>query len=378
MPLRSLGPWLVALLAFGVAFEVTARFEDWLRYGMRMDSPFRSEADLVVRDSLGMHGRPGASYLKWRMNSLGLRGPEVTRRRPEGVLRVVAVGASEAFGQSESPGKEIPRQLEDSLRARLAGTPWRGVEVLNAAFFGMSLPTVIQDLRLRLRSFEPQVVVLYPTTVQYLANDRPEPAAPVAGPVPDVDRWRAMTPRALDRLREQVKRLTPAPVRAWYWRREYASAAAGHPAGWRFTDVPPDRVRAFDEDLRVFVGTTREIGAEAVLATHANRFVGSDMADSSLLAAWQRFYPRAGGALLLAFDSVGAEVTTSVARDSAAPLADVRAALARCGKTCFADYAHFNDAGAGRAAGAFADAVLEAAARHERGVRPAPAVAAGR
>lgn len=362
MNLRRWGAVLAAVLGFLVAFELTARVEDWVRYRMPFDSPYRSEGDLAVRDSLGVHGRPNARYLKWQMNSLGLRGPEVTAARPEGVLRVVVVGASEAFGQSESPGQELPRQLEDTLRARLMDmdAPWTGVQVLNAAFFGMSLPTVLQDIQLRLRHFEPQVIVLYPTTAQYLANDRPEPSTPGAGAAPAVDRRMAWWPRSLARLREQLKRVTPAFLRQWRWNREYAAAARGRPDGWQFEEVPAERLAAFDADLRTFVGTVRSIGAAPVIATHANRFVGGAATDSSLLDAWQRFYPRASGPVILAFDSAGAPVTAGVARDSSVPLADVREALSRCVE-CFADYAHLTDEGAARAASRAADAVLAAA-----------------
>ena len=183
--LRRAG-WLAAgLLAFGVAFEATARVEDLIRYGMPLAAPYRSEVDLVVHDSLGMHGRPGAQYLKWSLNSLGTRGPEVSRQRQPGVLRVVTTGASETFGQSEAPGREYPRQLEDSLKRYLrqgALASFGSAEVLNAAFFGMSLPTATQDVHLRVAGFEPQFVVLYPTSVQYLNDELPTAVEPAAGP----------------------------------------------------------------------------------------------------------------------------------------------------------------------------------------------------
>jgi hypothetical protein len=89
---------------------------------MPLASPYGSEVDLVTRDSLGAHGRPGAQYLKWSLNALGTRGPEVSPLPGPGVLRVVATGASETFGQSEGPGREYPRQLEDSLRAGLSAS----------------------------------------------------------------------------------------------------------------------------------------------------------------------------------------------------------------------------------------------------------------
>ena len=200
------------LLAFGAAFELTARLEDLIRYGMPLASPYGSEIDLVTHDSLGVHGRPGAQYLKWQLNALGTRGPEVPALPGAGVLRVVATGASETFGQSEAPGLEYPRQLEDSLRAALAGdgsARYRSVEVLNAAFFGMSLPTATQDVRLRLARFEPAIVVLYPTSVQYLSDSRPKAEPPVTTPVPEPGLGATLRPRTLTRLREELKRVAP-------------------------------------------------------------------------------------------------------------------------------------------------------------------------
>jgi hypothetical protein len=378
MPFPREARWLAALTAFALAFELTARVEDWVRYGMPLHSPYRSESDLMVRDSLGMHGRAGARYLKWQMNALGMRGPEVPAARRPQVLRVVATGASEMFGQSESPGQEFPRQLEDSLRARLPGSglPFTDVEVLNAAFFGMSLPTITQDVALRLGGLRPDIVVLYPTTAQYLSDKPPAAAAPLAGAVPDVDPRGALKPRSATRLREQLKRLAPRPLREWLWRQEYARAVDAHGPEWRFTALPGERIESFDQDLRAFVGAVRSIGAEPVLATHANLFVGGSVADSSLLMAWQRFYPRAEGRVILEFDSAGADATRRVASDSGVALADIRSELQGC-EACFADYSHFSDQGAARAADRMAGDLLTMLAARPVPARSPSVVAAG-
>ena len=51
-PLIRRAIWALAgLVAFGVAFELTARLEDLIRYGMPLASPYGSEVDLVTRDS---------------------------------------------------------------------------------------------------------------------------------------------------------------------------------------------------------------------------------------------------------------------------------------------------------------------------------------
>ena len=356
---RRAGRIAAALAVFAGAFEVTARLDDLVRYRMPVAAPYGSESDLVVRDSLGVHGRPGAHYLKWSLNSLGTRGPEVTRERRPGALRVVTTGASETFGQSEAPGREYPRQLEDSLRAHLArgpAAPFQSVEVLNAAFFGMTLPTATQDVRLRLARFEPQFVVLYPTSTQYLADRTPEAAAPLVGPVAGPGLWARIKPRTLNRLREEFRRLAPVAWREQLWRAQVRWEVAAHGPGWRFTTVPQDRLATYEADLRSFVGTVRSIGAEPVLVTHANIFVGGAVSDSSMLSSWERFYPRADGRVILAFDSAGANVTIRVARDSGVVLADVRSALRGC-PGCFADNSHFTDEGAARVAAAIASAL---------------------
>lgn len=355
---------LGCLVCLALAFELTARIEDWIRYGMPIMSPFSAEADLVVHDSLGMHGRPGAHYLKWSMNSLGMRGPEAPRLPSPGTLRVITAGASETFGQSEAPGHEYPRQLEDTLQGRLAAapgmSPFRHAEVLNAAFFGMSLPTAIQDVRLRLAGLQPDVIVLYPTATQYLADAIPVAASPLPGTPAGPGPWAPLRPRAWTRLREKVKSVVPREWRQKLWQRRIDRARAREGPLWSFDDAPTERLAAFDHDLRTFVGEVRAAGAEPVLVTHANRFAGVPNPDEGALAGWQQFYPRATGNAILEFDSAGAAITRRVAADSAVSLADVRSALREC-STCFVDHVHFTDRGAALVAGVIAPAVLEVA-----------------
>src|SRR5688572_1791295 len=116
--------WGMLALVFVVVLEMTARAEDWVRYRTPFLSRLREQGELMVRDRVGAHGRPNARYMKWAMNSLGMRGPEVPIAKAPGTIRVATVGASETFGLYESPDREFPRQLEDSLAGR---TMTRGV-----------------------------------------------------------------------------------------------------------------------------------------------------------------------------------------------------------------------------------------------------------
>jgi hypothetical protein len=365
--MRAFAVALSMLLTFALALEATCRIDDAIRFGTPFFSRVESESELLVRDAAGEHGRPHARYKKWVINNVGMRGPDVSPVKSPGTLRVVTAGASETFGLYESPDHEFPRQLEDTLRARCR----LHVEVLNAAIFGMTLPAVDLDLRLRVRPLDPDVVVLYPTPVQYLNDEMPMPATPDSTASDGLPAILALYPRAEDRLRTQFKQLLPPWLATDLRRDEIARDARAHPSGWRFTGVPTDRLAAFDTDLRHAVGTIRAMGASPVLAVHVNAFDGGGPLDEPLLVSWENQYHRATGDALLAFDAAAAHVTLRVARDSAVPVVDLRRLH---GSRLFADYAHFTDAGAASVASALTPLVISAAGR-DASCREPPRVA---
>ncbi len=350
---------------FALSFELACRVEDRIRYGMPMFSAIRDEDDLIVRDQVGMHGRPGARFQNFALNSLGMRGPEMRLAKATTTLRIVTVGASETFGLYEPPGREYPRQLEAMLNDRLARAcaPARGrtVEVFNAAIFGMSLPTAEQDLRLRIAQLHPDVVVAYPTPPHYLEDELPRASRPDSARHAPPPLSQRLHPRAIGRLREQVKAILPAPLADWIRRRDTERVVRQHAAGWRWTSVPNDRLAAYESDLRRLVGTMRAVGGMPVLMTHANAFTPNAPRDAALLARWERFYHRATGGTIVAFDSVAREVTMRVAADSGVTVIDAQQALYSSGATSaiplFADYAHFSDAGAAQMATLIADVI---------------------
>jgi hypothetical protein len=361
--------WLGLLALFLAVAEGTCRIEDWLRFRTPVLSPITSQADLMVRDRDGIHGRPSARFQKWGMNALGTRGPEAMPHKPPGTVRIVTVGASEAFGLYESPGKEFPRQLEDSLTRRLAGRQCAGgpmrVEVLNAALPGMSLPTIEQDVRNRVRRFEADAILLYPTPAQYLVDDPPEPARPdSSGGASGLSARRALRPRIVDRARNQVKEFLPEAVKTWMRRRETAAYVRDRPPGWRFTSVPSERLAQYDHDLRALIGTIRAMGATPLVATHANAFMRSGTAEPHLLAAWEKFYPRATGPVIVAFDSVARQVTLRAASDSSAPVVDLASSLSTSAGAVFSDFSHFTDHGAALVAAALASTLASVDVAH--------------
>jgi hypothetical protein len=230
---------------------------------------------------------------------------------------------------------------------------------LNAAFAGMTVPTIDQDVRNRLRRFRPTIVVAYPSPVAYLENSRPVAAQPDSAPrsTPSAAA-RALYPRSLDRLREQLKQMLPEFVKSRLRQRQTDLVARNHESGWQFTTVPEDRLAAFESDLRHLVGTIRSVGATPVLVTHGNAFFGRETINKDMLVAWQKIFPRATRRTLVAFDSLSRLVTIKVGADSNITVVDAAPRLGAAPATAFADAVHFTDLGASTMASLAADGIV--------------------
>jgi hypothetical protein len=349
---RAIGAVLLAGIVV-MAAEATVRIEDAIRWHTPLLSRLANPEDLKILDAVGAHPRPGASFRKWQINSLGARGPN-----PDPALahdRVVFMGASETIGQYESPDHEYVRQLSDTLRQRGCRA-----DLLNAGFWGMSLPTVEQDFRLRIAAWRPRVAVYYPTPAQYLAEDTPHAVRPdSSGRVQAAGPWWHL--RIVDRARDALKVMLPGMVQSALRSRDLSTQRAHYPADWVFRSVPPSRLEGFDHDLRVLVGSVHARRVQLVLATHANAFTGSPPGGSDRLNSWEYSYPRSTGPTIVTFDSLAAIRIRRIAADSSVPLVDVWQGFHQIGSdSMFADFSHFTDAGSAHMAELLAPAVERA------------------
>ena len=347
--LSALRTLLLALLV-PPAFEFTVRLEDWARFGVPLDSGVTTIDDLSVVDSVGRHARPGTAFKQFRINSLGFRGAEV----PESILRsrplVIASGASETFGSYESPDHEWPRQMADSLASRCGADR---VTVLNAAFAGMALPTVIQDIQLRLLPMHPRVIVYYPTPSQYLYARSPQ-ASPRSTQAPKAfSRWRS---RAVPRMRDALKSGIPAPVLEFL--RRHDTERARESGEGLFPSLPVERLDSIEAHLRVLVGTVRRGGSSLVLMIPQNRFADTASVDERRwLRAWEHMMPKTSGAMLLSFGELARARVRVVAADSGVTLVDPGLMARPDHSALFADYVHFTDRGAAIVAGTVSTSV---------------------
>jgi hypothetical protein len=102
----------------------------------------------------------------------------------------------------------------------------------------------------------------------------------------------------------------------------------------------------------------RAIGATPVLASHGNMFAPGKPMNQDELYKWAKFYPRATGETIVAFDSAARDVTLRVAADSSVAVVDAMPVLhAHAGKL-FADFSHFTDLGSAVIAGTMTRTLL--------------------
>lgn len=276
----------------GITAELMARIDDAVRTGVPvLSSP--SYTDLTMQDSLGTRGRPYARYEKWRLNGAGFRSQEVSQVPSAGCTRIAVMGASETFGYAESPGKEYPAQLADSLKKNGC------YEVLNTAVTGLPTTGQIQLWENWVSRFEPSVVVIYASPAFYLSGDAPEFAklkrvapAPIANPFQS---------RLVERLKDRID--YPDFLQRRRVIKRIAAATAGKPNDWFFQHVPDERLALFRAHLDSLVESVRARGAVPVLVTHAMRFGDTmNQQDIDLLRSWRQFSPRATENVLIGFE----------------------------------------------------------------------------
>jgi lysophospholipase L1-like esterase len=146
-----------------------------LAWGDALPDPGLYVLDPVV----GKRMRPGWSGSEFgapvRINSLGLRGPEISPEKPPETWRILALGDSWTFGFRIGESDTWPRHLEAALNQRAAA---RGeaprYQVVNAGVIGYSTEQEAAYLRSEGRRFEPDLVILafYPVNDLHSKYDK--------------------------------------------------------------------------------------------------------------------------------------------------------------------------------------------------------------
>jgi hypothetical protein len=331
MTASALSRYLASILIFLLTLEGLARLDDYVRDGADLVAPYDID-NLFQTGVTSRVGRPGARYAKWQMNQSGYRGPE-----PQAGQDIVLVyGASEAFGLYESPGTEVPRQLEAQLNQRLNPA----VSVVNIALPGLRVGRMpyLDQAMTRLR---PTHVVIYPTPAAYIGLAKGYCHAPpetIGQPAP-----RHMTWRLSGKLELLFKKQAPGWLMTALRRLDVWRAARNMVVSQQ---VPDATIKAFAEDVDCAIEHIRQQGAKPILLTHATRFGATPgPGDEDMLLAWRRSYPDLAEEGFLDMERRANLALIELASRQGVRLVRADQVLPP-GPIYFADFVHFTDTGA--------------------------------
>jgi lysophospholipase L1-like esterase len=341
------GSAVLLLVVFLLGGEVIARLDDTLFFGV----PFFSnptDDDLTTHDWFGRRGRAHGQFGKWKLNSLGFRGPEITVERAPACARIVVLGASETFGYLESPGHEYPSLLARKLAGRGC------VEVVNAAVVGMIVGTMQGYWTNWVARLHPDVVLIYPSPLLYLGNTavhgvQPRPVPPSTLPssaAPDAPVDHPFESRFLSRVRGYAGALVPRWVNMYRLEHRVRATLAALPPAPDINSPPAEDLAAFRRDLNGLIECIRSSGARVILLTHAERAGWPiERRDIPDLWAMRAYLPHASLPELVEFDRVGNAIIRETAQQQQVQVIDTAAELN--GRfDSFGDLVHFNDKGA--------------------------------
>jgi lysophospholipase L1-like esterase len=227
---------------------------------------------------------PGSDH-QCSHNALGFRGKETTWEKPPGVFRVVTMGGSSVYGQSESSDEAVwSARLEKILAAE---RPNARIEVINAGVSGYTSYEMLIELELFVMDLHPDLIVLYESV-----NDMRSALYTKGFPVPKRDdtHWRAIWP--VDRPPSPIERVLEKSRTYLVWRaygtdylrkradlfyttlvdydghenaRLYCGGEKGYPDG----KVPDEGFVFYRRNLENIVSIAQAGGAQVLIATQA-------------------------------------------------------------------------------------------------------------
>ena len=336
LPLMS----LLTLLSMLVLSELAAREADKINYSAPFWGSYSLDT-LFTADELGKRGRPNASYEKWKLNEAGYRGPALRSN----TYRIVCLGSSETFGLYEKDGGEWPRVLERQLNAQGHGDQY---EVVNAAYPGMSLPSILKRAQYTEDTLHPKIAVIYPSFTNYIedmddnSTTAPATAAQEKAAPPPANHW-SIDLRITGIIQTALKSHLPEKVQTWM--REYEIERADKNIQV-MASLPQSQVDKFQSDLDRLVQTIQQDHTGVILVTHATRFSNPlTVEDRKYLIMWRQFYPQLSESGLIDMESRMNAAMRTVGERDGVPLVDA-AKLVEPGGQNFQEFSHFTDHGA--------------------------------
>jgi hypothetical protein len=343
--------WALTAIIFIMVMEICARLDDYIKWGAPFWGDY-SEKLLSNTDSLGYRNVPNAKFQKWRIDSLGFRGPEITMAKPPGIVRIMILGASETFGLYESQDKEYPAQMQQALDSLY---PDR-FQVINAASAGMTMPRVTRYYQDYLHKFDPDIVIYYPTPNAYLAYPPPKPETTAYVPI---IRQNHLSSRLLPKISILVKQVVPISIQTAAKKIMINRQVKKHPPNWVFEHPTPERMQLFRDQINTLITTVRQSGAQLMLMTHAIRLHKVLSADDiPYVIAYRKMAPWVGQDCMFEVNESVNDIIRQQAKITGISLIDIDELMPKDGRN-FADYGHFTDEGARVMANICTQAVIQ-------------------
>ncbi len=353
--------YVVALVLFGFTLEVGARIDDAVSF----DAPFfgaYSSILLRAHDEDGLRKNiPRGQFEKWKNNSLGFRGPEISLEKPEGIVRVACMGTSETYGLYESPDKEWPGQLREFL------SDYSKFEVINTSTVGLPLVRYKDYIQRYVLPLSPDIIIIYSSPHSYLAN-RIRVENGIVGLGEIQGGARPSLPgnefygesRSVPKIRQMVRAFLPPSLIEWYdgysGRKQIAAAEARYLRGEKPFDVIPDELLAsYTQDITDLILFLQENNIRPILCNFPSLLSKENLEKyPGTFMAGRRFIVELSFEGMLDTSARVTKLNEQIALDLGIGFLDNDGIIPK-DKDHFADNVHYTDTGAELVARTIAD-----------------------
>lgn len=341
---KRITEFVLLVTIFCMTIEFCTRIEQVFKF----DAPFWGEYSSSGLKSRGQN-IPNARFEKWKNNSLGFRGPEITLNKQIGKCRVVCMGASETYGLYESANNEWPEQLRKLLPERY--------EVVNASVVGLPLNEYTSYMNKNVFPLAPDVVVLVVNPLFMIAKDITEKKEPDnSKSVQNLSIQESLKPtfRSLTKIKQVLKQSAAnnsPTLLQWYqiWNlsNQIKKLEAKKPKNWMpFDTAPEDNLLKFRNDLEHVIEAVLSKNARVIICTYP--YLISDETIKKypeIMLDYRRF------AINLTLNGIkdafrkGNELISDTSREKNIILADIALKMPK-NLEYFGDNVHYSDKGA--------------------------------
>lgn len=337
--------WFAAFLILFALAEGAIRIRAWLKHGesiVRIEDSYRYDKQIGLRLPT-----PGFTSSRMTINSLGFRGPEISKKKPAGTYRIAFLGGSTTFcAEVSGDDRTWPYLVVESLKVAFPG---RRFDYINAAVPGYTTRQTRKRFEAEVSALNADLVVIYHASNDLTINSR-KFAQEQGLDVDSGDRslsWLSKWSMLIYLVEKNLRVLT-------------LQADAGKPSSK--LDVDPSTLTArFDKNLRELLQSVRASGAKIALASFSTQMRRDQTPAEKQAAAVTSLYymPYMTPDLLLdAFDAYNSTIR-NVAKDEEVIFIDAASAIGS-DSAHFIDSIHFTDAGAAAMAKVISDGLASA------------------